>query len=31
MPRESKKLRRERAIEFCRRMGKLYPHVESAL
>lgn len=31
MPRESKKLRRERAIEFCRRMGKLYPHAESAL
>ena len=31
MPRESKKLRRERAIEFCRRMGRLYPHVESAL
>ena len=31
MPRESKKAKRERAIEICRRMGELYPHVESAL
>ena len=31
MPRESKKAKRERAIEFCRRVGELYPHVESAL
>ena len=31
MPRESKKARRERAIEMCRRMGELYPAVESAL
>ena len=31
MPRESKKAKRERAVEFCRRMGELYPHVESAL
>lgn len=31
MPRESKKAKRERAIEVCRRMGELYPHVESAL
>lgn len=31
MPRESKKARRERAVEMCRRMGELYPAVESAL
>ena len=31
MARESKKAKRERAVEFCRRMGELYPHVESAL
>ena len=31
MPRESKKAKRERAIEMCRRMGGLYPAVESAL
>ena len=31
MARESKKARRERAVEVCRRMGELYPHVESAL
>ena len=31
MPRESKRARRERAIEFCGRMGSLYPAVESAL
>ena len=31
MPRESKKARRERAIEVCRRMNELYPDVESAL
>ena len=31
MPRESKRARRERAIEMCRRMGELYPDVESAL
>ena len=31
MPRESKRARRERAIEFCGRMGSLYPTVESAL
>lgn len=31
MARESKKAKRERAIEVCRRMGELYPHVESAL
>lgn len=31
MPRESKRAKRERAIEICRRMGELYPHVESAL
>lgn len=31
MPRESKRAKRERAREFCRRMGELYPHVESAL
>lgn len=31
MPRESKKAKRGRAVEVCRRMGKLYPHVESAL
>ena len=31
MPRESKKAKRERAIEMCRRMGELYPAVESAL
>lgn len=31
MPRESKKAKRERAIEMCRRMGELYPEVQSAL
>jgi len=31
MPRESKKARRERAIEMCRRMDELYPSVKSAL
>lgn len=31
MPRESMKSKRERAVEFCRRMGELYPNVESAL
>ena len=31
MPRESKRAKRERAIEICRRMGELYPDVESAL
>lgn len=31
MPRESKKARRERAVEVCRRMGELYPEVRSAL
>ena len=31
MPRESKRAKRERAIEVCRRMGELYPQVESAL
>ena len=31
MPRESKRAKRERAQEVCRRMGELYPHVESAL
>lgn len=31
MPRESKRAKRERAVEFCRRMEELYPHVESAL
>ena len=31
MARESKKAKRERAREVCRRMGELYPHVESAL
>ena len=31
MPRESKRAKRERAQEFCRRMDELYPHVESAL
>ena len=31
MPRESKRAKRDRAIEVCRRMGELYPHVESAL
>ena len=31
MPRESKRARRDRATEFCRRMGELYPAVESAL
>lgn len=31
MARESKKAKRERAVEVCRRMGELYPHVESAL
>ena len=31
MPRESKKAKRERAIEVCRRMQELYPTVQSAL
>ena len=31
MSRESKRAKRERAIEICRRMGELYPNVESAL
>ena len=31
MPRESKRAKRERAIEICHRMEELYPHVESAL
>ena len=31
MPRESKKAKRERAMEFCHRVGALYPQVESAL
>jgi len=31
MPRESKRAKRARAVEICRRMGELYPHVESAL
>lgn len=31
MSRESKRAKRERAIEICRRMGELYPDVESAL
>lgn len=31
MPRESKRAKRERAIQICERMGELYPHVESAL
>lgn len=31
MPRESKKAKRERAIEVCRRMDELYPAVKSAL
>ena len=31
MPRESKRAKRERAVEMCRRMGELYPAVESAL
>lgn len=31
MPRESMKAKRERAVEMCRRMGELYPQVESAL
>lgn len=31
MPRESMRAKRERACEVCRRMGELYPHVESAL
>ena len=31
MPRESKRAKRERAVEFCARMGELYPEVESAL
>lgn len=31
MPRETKKLKRERGIETCRRLHALYPHVESAL
>jgi len=31
MPRESKKSKQERAVEFCRRMGVRYPEVQSAL
>ena len=31
MPRESRKAKRERAIEVCGRMDELYPNVESAL
>lgn len=31
MPRESKRARRERAVEFCRRMGEIYADVQSAL
>ena len=31
MARESKRAKQERALEVCRRMGELYPHVESAL
>lgn len=31
MPRESKASRRERAVEFCRRMHERYPGVQSAL
>ena len=31
MPRESKRAKRERAVEFCARMGELYPEVKSAL
>ena len=31
MARESKRAKQERAREVCRRMGELYPHVESAL
>lgn len=31
MPRESKKAKRERAIEMCHRMNELYPAVQSAL
>lgn len=31
MPRESKRSKRERATEICRRMGELYPGVKSAL
>ena len=31
MARESKKAKRDRAVEMCRRMGELYPAVESAL
>ena len=31
MPRESKRAKRERAVEFCHRVGEIYPHVESAL
>ena len=31
MPRESKKAKRERAIEVCRRMGELYPITEPQL
>ena len=31
MPRESKTSKRKRAIEFCQRMGRAYPHVRSAL
>lgn len=31
MPRESKRAKRERAVEFCRRVGEIYPDVQSAL
>ncbi len=31
MPRESKKAQRERAVEFCARMGTIYADVQSAL
>ncbi len=31
MLRESKRAKRERAVEFCARMGELYPEVKSAL
>ena len=31
MSAESQKAKRERVVEVCRRMGEMYPHVESAL
>ena len=31
MPRESKKVKRERALAVCKRMGEHYPHAEPAL